>query len=300
MSTTKFIDMPFLKAAEQQRAELSGRYVSAPATNKTGVDCYIRLPKKLSEDSPVVVAVHGIARNPLQQLIHFSAYAEQHDALLIAPYFDKKKWHGYQQLICRKARRRSDMALIESVERIQKGLALPVQPFYLFGFSGGGQFAHRFTMFHPDKVHAIASAAAGWYTMPDYGIQFPLGLATHGTYMDKSPDMTKFMEKKILILVGQGDTKIDKSLNQDQEITAIQGLTRVDRAEQWVGAIRAFGQHKDQKIDITAQFLPELGHSFRQCMVEGRIGSRVCEFFFTDDGASEAGAEMGDEGIQEF
>ena len=49
-------------------------------------------------------------------------------------------------------------------------------PFYLFGFSGGAQFAHRYVLAHPDRVAAAGIGAAGWYTFPDSATPYPYGL----------------------------------------------------------------------------------------------------------------------------
>jgi poly(3-hydroxybutyrate) depolymerase len=47
-------------------------------------------------------------------------------------------------------------------------------PLHLSGYSGGGQFVHRFMLVHPGRVARVAVGAAGWYTFPDPALDWSI------------------------------------------------------------------------------------------------------------------------------
>lgn len=132
------------------------------------LDCHVHVPDRaLREGSAsVVVAVHGIARDAAEQLTHFRSFAEARGHVLIAPRFDTERDDDYQRLGRRGRGRRADLALDDALRRLAERYGIRFRRRFLFGFSGGGQFVHRYLMTHPDGVDAAVVASAGWYTFP--------------------------------------------------------------------------------------------------------------------------------------
>ena len=51
---------------------------------------------------------------------------------------------------------------------IDKG-ATSEKTYGIYGFSGGGQFVHRYAIFtNPKRASIIIPAGSGWYTLPNY------------------------------------------------------------------------------------------------------------------------------------
>ena len=124
----------------------------------------------------VLITVHGISRNAEEQMCAFMADAEQHDTLLIAPIFDTARFRDYQRLGRAGCGPRSDLAL----QRILREVALLTgadcsQP-DMFGYSGGGQFVHRYAFAHPLRVRKAVLGAPGWYSLPNPKQRFPYGM----------------------------------------------------------------------------------------------------------------------------
>ncbi|MEL7237296.1 MAG: hypothetical protein AAGK78_00420, partial [Planctomycetota bacterium] len=112
-----------------------------------------------SERVRVLVRVHGTGGSGEEGFDEFAAQVEQafdHDVLLVAPTFDVP----YHFLLPA-----ADEALLQHLRHISKRLALH-ERLLITGFSGGGQFAHRFALQHPEHVHACAPLAAGSWTSP--------------------------------------------------------------------------------------------------------------------------------------
>jgi pimeloyl-ACP methyl ester carboxylesterase len=101
----------------------------------------------------------------------------------------------------------------------------------LFGFSGGGQFAHRYALFYPRRVARQVLGAPGWYTFPDPEHRYPLGLRTAPPEWPKLTfNPGRFLRIPTLVLVGEHDNRRDRELNRTRQVDVHQGLDRMERA----------------------------------------------------------------------
>lgn len=273
-----------MKAKSQKKIqETSGaKSFFIPAKDKGCVDCVARVPENLNSDAEVLVAVHGISRSPFQQIAMFSDMAEKRGAVLVAPLFDKKKWQGYQRLFCRRKSRRADLALIKTLNSVYELLGIKERKILLYGYSGGGQFAHRFAFVHPERVQAVALGASGWYTMPDVSISFPFGLGISVRKNDQiSIDAHCLAGVRYFVAVGDRDILLDRALNKKKEISARQGKNRVERAQSWVEAMKEHIESCRAGGSVQLSILEGVAHSFRQCMSDELYVNSLEQFFFS-------------------
>ena len=70
---------------------------------------------------------------------------------------------------------RYDRVLLDIVDEVAGKYGLADARFALFGYSGGGHFAHRFFMLHPDRLWAVAIGASGSVTLLDDTRDFWVG-----------------------------------------------------------------------------------------------------------------------------
>src|SRR5690606_1815600 len=70
---------------------------------------------------------------------------------------------------------RFDLALLSMVEEVSERYNVHSDRFYLHGFSGGGQFAHRFLYLHPERLAAVSIGAPGRITELDDSKKWWLG-----------------------------------------------------------------------------------------------------------------------------
>jgi pimeloyl-ACP methyl ester carboxylesterase len=59
-----------------------------------------------------------------------------------------------------------DLVLLAMFEKVAARWHIRTDRFALHGFSGGGQFAHRFLLLHPDRLHGVSIGAPGRVTLP--------------------------------------------------------------------------------------------------------------------------------------
>lgn len=213
-----------------------GKSIFRRLVGKPAREFYLYLPTTLQENATIIVAVHGISMNAAEHMVKLRQLAEDKGAVIIAPYFSKRRYPRYQQLEDPKTGKRADLALIEIVESVCTQFGLKRQKFTLIGYSGGAQFAHRFAFYHADRVMACISCAAGWYTYPNFQETYPLGLSpnTGPAGMSVHPDWRNVRHH---VIVGSIDTAIEPSLNMKPEIVAQQGTGRLERAQRWVEAM---------------------------------------------------------------
>ena len=239
-------------------------------------DFLVRLPSRPQQPAPVLVSVHGLARNPLQNLMFLANAADKLGAILIAPYFSKERHRGFQWLETWKGGARADLMLKTAVAQIAGAYGGDPSKLVLFGFSGGGQFCHRFAMLHPTDTVAVICVAAGWYTLPT-DLPFPDGAAPakNGTL---KPDLSGFLRVPTLVAVGSRDTDRNETLNRQADIDERQGPNRLVRAQRWVAAVNGVATSRGISAPVRFAMLKGAGHSLRECVTKCKLDEIVVEF----------------------
>ena len=232
------------------------------------------VPGRGGEGAPLFVAAHGISRNAEEHATLFAPFAEQRGVVLVAPCFDPDTHDDYQRLGRDGRGRRADHALDAILDEVRSLTGARGGKVLLFGFSGGAQFAHRYTMLHPDRVERAVVAAAGWYTFPDSSIPYPYGIAPDAGLEGARFEPRSFLRVPITVLVGQADTG-STNLRQNAQVDRQQGTTRVARARNWAEAMRRAAIASGQEPLVKFESVPAIKHSFKQFMLEGGLGDKV-------------------------
>ncbi len=198
---------------------------------------------KNPEEAHILAAIHGYSGRKgdaggisivENTALRWSSLAEEYGWVVLAPHFDEDRFNdAYQRLNLSifGIGVRSDLRLNDLVREVKRLIpGINSQKIYLFGFSGGGQFVHRYVAFHPERVSRAVSAGSGWYMWPDSGLAYPVGTTTllHGA----EPKIGELLTSDLLVLVGDSDTT-DSSFRETYGIynlMKIQGGTRWQRA----------------------------------------------------------------------
>lgn len=227
---------------------------------------------------PVVVAVHGISRNWLEVLEAFTPHCARAGAALIVPRFSRRGYRGYQRLRTGSRDVAADRALDLVLKDAEIRLGEAVERVHLFGFSGGAQFVHRYTLVNPDKVLRQVLTAAGFYTMPDPQTPFPYGLGA--TKQRPAFDLDGLMVPT-KVFVGSDDTERDEDLRQHGDLDRLQGVHRVERATRFTLAVRAASSVQGVPPACSLEVLPFCDHSFRRCVEVGDLARRAVDFLLS-------------------
>ncbi len=248
----------------------------------SGQHYYVYVPRHGGQGARIFVAVHGTSRNAEEHARLLSPYAETSGVVLLAPFFPAGDFDDFQRLGRAKHGRRSDDGLESIVEEVASLTGAAATKIYLFGFSGGAQFAHRYTMAHPERVARAAVTSAGWYTFPDPGTDYPYGTRPKGL-SGVTFDPSRFLQVPIAVFVGEADTT-SRNMRRNAQVDRQQGVTRLDRARNWTVAMRNTANALHIEPQITFEHVPGIAHSFRQFMEDGQLGDRVFKALFQDGG----------------
>lgn len=244
---------------------------------------YLYVPRSTASPRRMLVSVHGISRNAREHMEVFQSYAEAYGVVLVAPLFDEKAFRGYQRLVAsdpKRGIRRADIGLQRILADVTHVTGMPSDRIYLFGHSGGGQFAHRFAMAYPENVVRYVISAAGWYTVPDLSVPYPYGMKPRRKLETPDMDVDAFLRIPACVVVGADDTERDETLNQAEWLDTTQGHTRVERAEYWVAAMTAAARWRELDTPFDLQVLANAGHDFTEMARRGRVADAVFRCLF--------------------
>jgi pimeloyl-ACP methyl ester carboxylesterase len=230
---------------------------------------FLYVPHDLRPDSPLLVSIHGISRNAREHVAAFTKLAERERVVVLAPVFTDYRYGDYQRLGRRGRGSRADLALQRLTSHVIFEWGLASAKFYLYGHSGGAQFAHRYAMAYPHDVAGLGLSAAGWYTLPDPDERYPYGIRATSESYGLTLDPNEFLHVPACVFVGEDDISRDGAFNRADKLDSMQGRNRIERAANWVEAMnRAAGGHGYQ-TRYALHILPDAGHDFEELVDAG-------------------------------
>ena len=178
------------------------------------VTVFAHRPASWTPDAPVLIVMHGRARNGAE---YRKGWIEQSDArgfLVAVPQFSEAFYsnpHGYNygDMVTPEGKPRPRPEwLFPLVDRIFDDLRARAgsrrSTFLLFGHSAGGQIVHRLMTFAwSSRIEKAVAANSGSYTMPVFGEEFPFGLK--GTAITEDERRALF-GRPFTVLLGDADS----------------------------------------------------------------------------------------------
>ncbi|MHC3474755.1 alpha/beta hydrolase family protein [Streptomyces sp. 7R007] len=159
--------------------------------------------------SPLVVAVHGTRRRVETVRDAMAGFAERHDCVLLCPLFPAgitgpNDVDSYKLLSADGFR--ADQVLVAMVEEVARRWHVRTDRFHLHGFSGGGQFAHRFAYVHPQRLASLSVGAPGRVTLIDSTSPWWRGTADMEKLFGVEMDLTALRDLPVQFIIGEQDT----------------------------------------------------------------------------------------------
>lgn len=265
------------------RGIVRGKVMRRHVTDDPDLEYSLFAANRIRTETPLFIAVHGIRRGALSQARQFAPFIEAVGGVMIAPLFRKRRFPDYQRLGRQGRGERADLALKRMIADVSCRLGMSLSDLVMFGYSGGGQFVHRFAMAYPRQVKRVAVAAPGWFTFPDPTQSFPRGIGRTAALPDVMLDPARFLRIPTLVLVGEKDVVQDVNLNTGKKIGSQQGAHRLDRGRHWVAAMSAAASRFGLSTPSVFKTLPGCGHSFIECMNKGDMGRLVIDFLYPDN-----------------
>jgi pimeloyl-ACP methyl ester carboxylesterase len=223
------------------------------------ITVFYHIPDSAHQSSPIAMVVHGSARDGEYLRNALKPESDRRNAIILMPNFGSAEYSNNYFLLGNLFDDGENPSVASQNDSTEWTYAIIEQLFIHFraevaskdarydlvGFSGGGQFAHRFALFaHRPQCDRIVACSSGWYTLPDAASPFPYGLGT--TQRASDADVRKALATPLHLAVGSADTDPNSSgLRHTAEADA-QGLNRVQRANY------AFQRAMDQSTALNA------------------------------------------------
>lgn len=223
----------------------------------------LHLPASLRDGVPpthLLVAVHGSGRGCMAYRDAFAAFAERTGCVVLAPLFPvgvlgDGNPDGYKYMA--EGDLRYDRALLAMVAEVEDLLETAFPTFDLFGFSGGGHFAHRFYYLQPQRLASVVVGAPGGVTLIDDTRDFWIGTRDFTQRFGQSIDLDAMRRVRSLLLVGALDTTpFTYPAHYAQHAADMDSLgrNRVERNASLLRNWQALGLPAEQRI------VPDIAH----------------------------------------
>lgn len=228
-------------------------------------------PHDAGKDVPIVFVLHGLSRNADKYRDNWMALADAGRFVVLAPEFKKQHFPSSFEYNLGNVMARSDslkpeaewsFSIIGSVfQQIVMANDFKAARYDMFGHSAGAQFVHRYMFFMPTaRVRTAVAANAGWYTLPDLGIDFPYGLRGAGVTADQ---IQRGLSRDLVILLGTEDNDPNgRHLRKSSEAMA-QGRHRLARGENFFGKAAKAANDFAWPFNWRLEYVPGAGHSNR-------------------------------------
>lgn len=224
---------------------------------------------------PLVVAVTGVSRQIDRYRTGLIEFAERQQCIVLLPLFPVGVAEPYDLTDYTRIESngvRFDEALLGMVDEISTVYPVRGPQFLLHGYSGGGQFAHRFLYLHPERVAAVSIGAPGTVTLLDNSLPWWVGTGGFVERFGVEPDLAAIAAVPVLLSVGADDTDPNACAIEEDEPLWMPGIndtgtTRVERLRTLRDNLDAAG------LQVRLVEVPGVGHAGTQ------LFAPVTEFF---------------------
>ena len=237
------------------------------------------IPPALREAAParvlLVVSVHGSLRGMETCRDTFAEFARWHGAVVLAPLFPADirgdgNEDGYKYMV--EGDIRYDRLLLAMVAEAEARIGLGFDRFCLFGFSGGGHFAHRFLYLHPERLRAVSIGAPGSVTLIDPKRGWWVGTSDMERIFGHAPDLDLIRRVPVHLAVGDSDLE-----------TA--SITHRPGSRHWMADANRAGANRIARLTSLRRNLQAHGLAVRHDIVPGAahdlaaVADRAKDFF---------------------
>ena len=160
------------------------------------------------EKPELIVAMHGTGRGFTGYRDAFSSFARWNNCIILAPLFPiGVMGDGYRDgfKYMREGNLRYDHILLAIVKEISERYGIAFDRFGLFGYSGGGHFAHRFLMLQPNKLWGVSIGAPGSVTLLDPSRDWWVGTRNFAELFGQQLDIPAMKQVAVQMVVGAAD-----------------------------------------------------------------------------------------------
>ena len=196
------------------------------------------VPVVHDETTPIVIVMHGASRAAPRYYADWKAHAAARGFILVVPYLSQQDFPGSASYNlgnvfdpvtgAQRDKEQWTFSLIEPLfDEVVRRTGGSQPDYVLYGHSAGSQFVHRFMYYLPEaRVSTFIAANAGWYTMPDFSVEYPYGLKASGI---SEADLPRIFSQPLILLQGRADTDVNADSLRKTPQAERQGPNRLTR-----------------------------------------------------------------------
>ncbi len=215
------------------------------------------------QEIDLLVAVHGTGRTSFLDFRDgFAGFGRWNDCAVLCPVFpigvlgDGAR-SGYKFL--REGDFRYDRVLLAMVDEVAEKYRQRWDRFAIFGYSGGGQFANRFAVLHPQKLWAASIGAPGSVTLLDPERDWWVGIRNLNETFGIAFDVRALAKVPVQMIVGNADLETWEITHREGGSHWMPGAndagrTRPERLATLRASFEAAG------VDVRFDLLPGISH----------------------------------------
>lgn len=217
---------------------------------------------------PILFVMHGTLRNADDYRDNWIEIADQYGVLVVTPEFNDEDFPGSRGYnlggMFNEDGNQVDeqywaYSLIEPIfDQVVEMTDSEQAGYDIFGHSAGAQFTHRLFLFKQGlRANHVISANAGWYTMPDFEIEFPYGLKN--TAVDEEA-LTNRLESSMLIQLGEEDNDPNHRYLRTSDEAMEQGAHRFERGHNFYKEAQEIATDNGLNFQWSIRTVPGVGH----------------------------------------
>ena len=216
------------------------------------------VPPRVDGAAPdLMVAMHGTGRAFMAYRDAFADFGRWNNCIVLCPLFpvgvrgDGNR-DGFKYI--EEAGIRYDEVLLSIVAEVGERYGIDVSRFALFGYSGGGHFAHRFFLFQPKRLWAVSVGAPGSVTLLDPARDWWVGVHDVRERFGVDLDIEAMKAVPVQLVVGAADL-------ETWEITHREG------GRNWMPGANDAGRTRPERLDALRRSFEAAGIQVRLDLV---------------------------------
>lgn len=231
--------------SQNLRPNTSGSFTYKPTgtlSSKT-IEVFYHIPNGDIKKMPILMSFHGVNRNAADYRDYWVSMANNNKFMVFAPQFSEEDFstgdaYNLANIFTDgdnpssssfNAKEEWTFSVLDPLfEQIKLAVSGTQEKYNGWGHSAGAQFLQRFVLYLPNsKLDIAVCSNAGWYTVPDFSVDFPYGLKKSQL---PNSDLKLALSKKLIIHLGTAD--IDQNspgLRHNSVVDSQQGENRLVR-----------------------------------------------------------------------
>jgi hypothetical protein len=218
-------------------------YNPSGALSSKSIEVFYHIPNGEVKMMPILMSFHGVNRNAADYRDYWISMANSNKFMVFAPQFSDEDFStGDAYNLANifndgdnpssstfNAKEEWTFSVLDPLfEQIKSAVSGTQEKYNGWGHSAGAQFLQRFVLYLPNsKLDIAVCSNAGWYTVPEFSVDFPYGLKKGQL---PNLDLKLALSKKLIIHLGTGDTDQNSpGLRHNSVVDAQQGASRLDR-----------------------------------------------------------------------